>query len=149
MAKMSKELLDLINNVMFCYLATASKEGVPDVIPIGSIRAVSPDTIVMTAGQIPKSLRNLKENRKAAILVLSSAPSEGEVSIPKLLQVHGGQIKGTVEVMTSGDIHEQMKDMVAELVHPEVARKLRATLILHVEEISYIGLWPVAEKIIA
>lgn len=51
--------------------------------------------------------------------------------------------------MTSGDIRKQMKDMVAETFSPEVAKKLRATLILDVEEVSYIGLWPEAEKITA
>jgi predicted pyridoxine 5'-phosphate oxidase superfamily flavin-nucleotide-binding protein len=44
MAEMSKELMDLINGGGYCYLATASKDGMPNVAIIGSTRAVSPDT---------------------------------------------------------------------------------------------------------
>jgi len=36
MAEMSKELMDLINEGGYCYLATASKDGMPNIAIIGS-----------------------------------------------------------------------------------------------------------------
>ena len=149
MAEISKELMDLINSVPCCYLATASREGVPNVVPAGSTAAVSPDTIVVAGVFLGKTLENLKENPKAAIVVNSAAPPKAEISVEKLAQVTGGQIKGSVTLLTSGDIHEQTKSMVAKLLGTEAARMLKATVVLKVEEIYSVTPGPEAGKRIA
>ncbi len=56
MAEMTKEVMDLVNSVPCCYLATASKDGVPNVVPAGSTAAVSPDTIVVAGIFLGKTL---------------------------------------------------------------------------------------------
>ena len=62
MAEMSKELMELINGGGYCYVGTASKDGMPNMCILGSTRAVSPDTIIMAAGFMNKGLKNLEEN---------------------------------------------------------------------------------------
>ena len=135
MAQMPAELMDLINSVPCCYLATASKDGVPNVVPVGSTAAVSPDTIVVAGIFLGKTLENLKENPRAAVVVNSAAPPKAEISVEKLAQITGGQIKGSVILLTSGDTHEQTKDMVAKILGAEAAQMLKATVVLKVEEV--------------
>jgi predicted pyridoxine 5'-phosphate oxidase superfamily flavin-nucleotide-binding protein len=137
MTQMSKELMDLINSVPCCYWATASKNGMPNVGPIGTTTAVSPDTIVAAAIMMGKTLDNLKENPEAAVVVNSMPPasSKAEMSLEKYAQVTGAQIKGSVTLLTSGDIHEQTKSAVAQVLGPEIAQAVKATAVLKVEEI--------------
>ena len=113
MAEMSKELMDLINSVPCCYWATASKGGVPNVAAAGSTVAVSPDTIIGAGIFVGKTLQNLRENPKAMVLVHSAPPPKAEFSMGTLAPVTGAQIRGSVTLQTSGDMHEQMKNMVA------------------------------------
>lgn len=135
MAQMSEEIMDLINSVPCCYLATASIAGVPNVVPAGSTAAVSPDTIVVAGIFLDKTLENLEENPKAAVVVNSAAPPKAEISVEKLAQITGAQIKGSVTLLTSGDMHEQTRGMVAKILGAEAAQLLKATVVLKVEEI--------------
>lgn len=146
MVEMSKEMMDLINSVPCCYLATASKDGVPNVVPVGSTAAVSPDTIVVAGVFLGKTLENLKENPKAAVVVNSAAPPKAEISIEKLAQITGWQMKGSVALLTSGDMHEQTKGMVTKILGAEAAQMLKATVVLKVEEIYSIMPGPEAGK---
>jgi predicted pyridoxine 5'-phosphate oxidase superfamily flavin-nucleotide-binding protein len=135
MAEMSKELMDLINSAPLCYLATVSKDGVPDVAPFASAIAISPDTIVMAATLRGKSVANLRDNPRAALVVHSAPPPKREASMAKIAQVSGGQIKGRATILTSGTMHEQAKSMTAEVLGPETAEIFDATVVLTVEEI--------------
>jgi predicted pyridoxine 5'-phosphate oxidase superfamily flavin-nucleotide-binding protein len=149
MAEMSKELMDLINNTPCCYLATASKDGVPNVVPVGSIAAVSPDTIVVAGLFLLKTLENLKENPKAAVVVNTGTPPKEKRSMEKIPKFIGGQVKGSVTLLTSGDMHEQTKDRVAPMVGTELAGRMKATVVIKAEEIYAIAPGPDAGKRIA
>jgi predicted pyridoxine 5'-phosphate oxidase superfamily flavin-nucleotide-binding protein len=149
MQQISKELMDLINSAPCCYLATASKDGVPNVVPVGSTAAVSPDTIVVAGIFLGKTLDNLKENPKAALVVNSAAPPKAEISVEKMAQITGGQVKGSVTLLTSGDVHEQTKGMLAKILGAEAAQMLKATVVLKVEEVYSITPGPDAGKRIA
>lgn len=138
MAEMSKELMDLINSAPLCYLATATKDGAPDVAPFASAMAISPDTIVMAATLRGKSVANLRENSRAALVVHSAPPPKREASMANIAQVSGGQIKGRATILTSGAMHEQAKSMTAEVLGPEAAEIFDATVVLTVEEIHSI-----------
>jgi len=61
MAEMTAEMMELINNMPAPYLATTSKEGVPNVVPCGSTRAINPDTITITALHFDKTFKNLEK----------------------------------------------------------------------------------------
>jgi len=150
MAEMSKELMDLINGGGYCYVATASKDGMPNTAIIGSTRAVSPDTIVIAAGFMNKGLNNLKENPKASVIVYSALPTDKvQATMDDFSKVSGGQIKGSVTLHTSGDIHERTKSVIAERISPNMAAMMKATVVLKVEEIYSVGLGPEAGKRIA
>ena len=150
MVEMSQDIMGMVNGDDYCYLATASKDGMPNVAIIGSTRAVSPDTIAMAAGFMNKSYQNLQENPKATITVYSSLPpAKTKASMDDFARIGGAQIKGSVTLHTSGDTHEQMKKMVAERISPAMADMMKATVILKVEEIYTVGLGPQAGQKVA
>ena len=150
MAEMSQEIMDLIHGDGYCYVATASKDGMPNMAIIGSTRAASPDTIVMAAGFMNKAFKNLQENPKASVIVYSGLPpKKTQASMQDFAQITGAQIKGSVTLMTSGDIHEKMISMLTQRLGPEVAATTKATVVLKVEEVYSAGLGPDAGKRIA
>jgi len=150
MAEMSKELMDLINGGGYCYLGTASKDGMPNMAIFGSTRAVSPDTIIMAACSVSKTLKNLQDNPKASVIVYSALPSNKmQASMEDFAQVGGRQIKGSVSLLTSGEMHERTKSMIAERLGAKAAEVMQATVVLKVEEIYSVGVGPEAGKRIA
>jgi len=64
-------------------------------------------------------------------------------------RIGGAQIKGSISLHTSGDLHERNKSMVAERISPQMAAMMKATVVLKVEEIYSVGLGPEAGKRIA
>jgi predicted pyridoxine 5'-phosphate oxidase superfamily flavin-nucleotide-binding protein len=142
MAKMSDELMDMIKGNL-CYLATASKNGVPDVAPIGSIAAANPETIVMAAGFMKRSYENMQQNPRATVLVHSALPApKTEISAAQLGQVTGARIQGKVSLLTSGEVHEKTKAAMTQRFSPDVGAMLKATVVLKVEEIRPFSFGP-------
>ena len=137
MAQMSKELMDMTNSIPCCYWATASRDGTPNVGPIGTTSAISADEIAAAGILMSKTLENLAENPKAAVLVTSvpASSSKAGMSAEKYAQVAGAQIKGSVTLLTSGDVHEKMKGLVAKALGVEASQAVNTTLLLKVEEI--------------
>jgi hypothetical protein len=149
MAEMSKELVDLINEIGYCYWGTASRDGMPNMAIKGSTRAASPDTIIMGCS-MGKTLKNLQENPKASVIVYSALPAgKLQASLEDFTKISGGQIKGSVSLHTSDDLHERMISMLTQRLGPEVAAMTKATVVLKVEEIYSVGLGPEAGKRIA
>jgi len=135
MAEMTQELMDIVNS-NWCYVSTASNDGVPNVACLGSTRAVSPDAIVMSIGTTSKTLKNLQENPRASISVYADLPPKAEMPPrERISQAKGAQIKGSVNLMTSGEIFEGMKSMMAQRLGPEAAINVQAAAVLKVEEI--------------
>jgi len=145
---MPEELVELINKSPACYLATASKDGIPNVVPCGSTTAVDQETIVIAAVFLGKTLENLKGNPKASLVVHTPAPPKEEVSIEKLAAIKGWQVKGDVEIQPSGPIFEKTKEMVTKLL-PEAAGMLKGAVVLKVEEVYTVTPGPEAGKRIA
>jgi predicted pyridoxine 5'-phosphate oxidase superfamily flavin-nucleotide-binding protein len=105
MVSMPKEAMDLltapdpaINKV----IATVNAENVPNVAPMGSIVAISADTIVFMDGASIHTKENLMgPNKKVAISIW-----KGQAAC---------QIKGTfVEYQTSGPVYEGFKKGLAD-----------------------------------
>ena len=150
MAEMSQEIMNMINGDDYSYVATASKDGMPNMAIIGSVRAVSPDIIIISAGFMNKAFKNLQENLKASVIVYSALPSKKtQATQEDFAKIGGAQIKGSVSLLTSGDIHERMKKTIEERLGPEMAAIIKATVVLKVEEIYSVGLGPDAGKRIA
>ena len=120
MTALTQEMMDAIREIKVFPFATASKNGTPNVAPMGSVFLIDPETIWIGDNFMVKSLANVLENPKAA------------------LYVHGPgvkgcfQIKADVIVKTSGEEHEKMKAMIHEKKPNLPAKSL---LILKVTEV--------------
>jgi len=100
MVKMTAEMKEAFGKVKLFPVATASKSGVPNVVPIVHVMLVSDDTIWIGDNFMQKSLANAKENPHIAIFVYDP---EGKKCF---------QVKGKVEVKTSGPDFEKMREIV-------------------------------------
>ena len=144
MAEMTVEMMDLINNMAAPYLATASKEGVPNVVPCGSTRAINPDTITITALHLDKTFRNLEENPRVALVFHSELGKKGA-----LRDVRGWQIKGDAALVKSGEYYERAKEGATKRFGEEAAEKVKAAVVIRVKEIYNIATGPDAGNRVA
>ena len=69
MVKLNEEMKTAFSKVKTFPVATASKEGVPNVVPIGFCLLVDDETIWIADNFMVKSLANLEENPNVAIYV--------------------------------------------------------------------------------
>ena len=102
MVALTAEMKDLFSKVKLFPVATASKKGIPNVTPIAFVVLVKDDTIWLADNFMQKTLANVKENPHAAIYIYDSDAKKCF------------QIKGTIEVKTSGDDYEKMRKMVLD-----------------------------------
>jgi len=120
MANLTAEMKEAFTKMKIFPVATASKDGTPNVIPIGIVELVSDDTIWITDNFMHKTLDNLKENPKIAIYVWG----------PEIKGCF--QIKGHVTIKTSGKEYEEMK---AKINKKNPALPARSLLIVKINEV--------------
>ena len=120
MAALTPEMIEAFHNVKTFPLATASKDGIPNVAPMGSVFLVDPETIWIGDNFMLKTLKNVLENPKAALYVYGQG-AKGCY-----------QIKADVVVKTSGEEHARMKEMIQEKKPNLPAKSL---LILRITEV--------------
>ncbi len=118
MAKLTGEMKAMLGKQL-AVIATASKEGIPNVGPKGSIHVVDDETLGYSESTGEKTLRNLKENPKVAILVVDRENRDGY------------QIKGTAELLTSGKFFEK----VAKRQQEKKRSLLKYAVKINIEEI--------------
>lgn len=100
MVMLNAEIKETFGKVKLFPIATASKAGVPNVAPIAFVQLVADDTIWLADNFMNKTLANVKENPHIALYIY-------DTDSKKCFQV-----KGKVEVKTSGADYEKMKAMV-------------------------------------
>jgi predicted pyridoxine 5'-phosphate oxidase superfamily flavin-nucleotide-binding protein len=100
MVKLNEEMKSAFSKVKIFPVATASKDGVPNVVPMGFCQLVDDETIWISDNFMVKSLVNLKENPNVAIYVWG--PDTGGCF----------QIKGKTEIISSGEKFEKMRSIV-------------------------------------
>jgi uncharacterized protein len=100
MAKMTKEMQEMFNRVGIKQLATADKNGVPNVVPINFMKILDDETILASAVFMTKTFNNLKENPVCALSVW-----EGFA---------GYQFKGSVAIVTDGPVFKETKSWTEE-----------------------------------
>lgn len=100
MAKMTKEMQEMFNRVGIKQLATADKNGVPNVVPINFIKILDEETILASAVFMAKTFNNLKENPVCALSVW-----EGFA---------GYQFKGSAAIITDGPIFKETQTWTEE-----------------------------------
>jgi predicted pyridoxine 5'-phosphate oxidase superfamily flavin-nucleotide-binding protein len=100
MVSLNADMKELFGKTKLFPVATASKAGVPNVAPIAYVRLVCDDTIWLADNFMNKTFANLKENPLAALYMWD--PDSKKCF----------QIKGKVEITTSGPDFEKMKEWV-------------------------------------
>ncbi len=97
----SQYISDYIPQVETVQLATASASGIPNVATMSTIMTDG-NRIIIGNGYMNKTLKNLQENPRAAVLVQNT--DEG----------FSLQFKGITEIQTDTEEHRLMKDLVEE-----------------------------------
>lgn len=116
---MTQEMMDAVEKDNVVFLATATKEGIPNVVPIGFARPIDEKTIMIVDNYMNKTAENLKNNPKASL-------------VPRDASKCPFQFKGTVEILNEGKLFDDAVDWATS-----VMSKLspKAAVILNVEEI--------------
>lgn len=94
MAKLTQDILDQMKNQKVYALATASKDGVPNVVPVGMLIPKEDGTIWIIDNYFGKTIANMEENPKAAFYVWNLECKES------------WQVKGTLSIEDSGADYE-------------------------------------------
>jgi predicted pyridoxine 5'-phosphate oxidase superfamily flavin-nucleotide-binding protein len=100
MVKLNAEMKEAFSKMKVFSIATASKDGKPNVIPLGMVELINDETIWITDNFMNKSMTNLRTNPKIAIYIWG----------PEIKGCF--QIKGVTSIKTSGPEYEEMKAKV-------------------------------------
>ena len=127
---LTEEMKDAIEKDNVVFFATATPDGVPNVVPIGFARPIDDNTILIVDNYLNKTRKNLEDNPKASLVVrdASKAPY---------------QFKGTAQIVESGKYFDDAVDW-ATSVMSQLAPK--AAVLLKVEEIYSVQPGPDAGK---
>lgn len=120
MVKMTDEIIEAIGKMKIFPLATASKDGIPNVAPMGAYLVKDSETIWIQDNFMNKTLANVEENPKAAIYIYGDG-AKGCY-----------QIKADVIVKKSGPELAEMKATI-EKIKPGLPGK--SLLILKVTDV--------------
>src|SRR4030042_3695789 len=90
MVTLTQEIKESLQGTKTAFLATSSKKGIPNVVPIAAFRVLDDGTMLISDQYFNKTLQNMKENPAIA---LSWWGDKG-----------GFQIKGTVTLHTNDEI---------------------------------------------
>lgn len=95
MAKLNEQVKSVFEQQRIVILGTASRDGIPNSVPIGAKKIIDDETILISDQYFGKTLQNMKENPHAALTFWN--PKTGE----------GYQVKGIVTIETSGKRFEE------------------------------------------
>ncbi len=94
--KMSEEVKKAVAECSPALVATTNKAGKPNVSAKGSLRVLDDEHLVFADIRSPRTIANLKENPQVAVICLNAATRKG------------CRIWGKAEIMTSGDLFNQL-----------------------------------------
>jgi len=97
MVKLNADMKEAFAKMKIFPVATASKDGVPNVIPLGMVELHNDETIWITDNFMNKTISNLRTNPKIAIYIWG----------PEIKGCF--QIKGVTSIKNSGPEYDEMK----------------------------------------
>jgi predicted pyridoxine 5'-phosphate oxidase superfamily flavin-nucleotide-binding protein len=133
MAKLTQEMKDVMEKTRGYSVATATKDGIPNVVPIHFVKILSDDEIMMADIFMKKTLGNIQENP-----VMAVSAWDWDVK-PR----RGYQFKGTPRVETSGRIYDMAVKMV-KAEKPDLTPK--SAIVLKITDIFVTSPGPNAGK---
>jgi predicted pyridoxine 5'-phosphate oxidase superfamily flavin-nucleotide-binding protein len=126
MVKFNDDMRDIFAKAKIYIMATASLDGKPNGVPMGLVRMISDDEILIADNFMQKTRKNLEENPRVAVSFWN----------PK--GPGGYQFKGKARIETSGKHFDEVARHVRSTEHP-VPIKTKAVVIVKVDEIYYVG----------
>ena len=120
MVKLTAEMKEAFGKMKVFPVATATKDGTPNVIPLGIAELVSDDTVWFVDNFMNKTLSNLRVNPKIAFFIWG----------PDIKGCY--QFKGVAALKTSGTEYEAMK---AKINQKNPALPARSLVIVKITEI--------------
>ena len=96
MAKLSEEIKKIIAEFGPALIATASKEGKPNVSPKGSFRVLDDEHVIFANVASPRTMTNLKENPQLTTIIFDRSTRKG------------CRIWGRAEILDSGDAFDSL-----------------------------------------
>ena len=93
MVTLTPEIKESLQAAKLAFLATASKNGIPNVVPIAAFKVRDDATLLISDQYFNKTLANLKQNP--------------EIALSWWAEKGGFQIKGTVSVHTNDEIFRE------------------------------------------
>jgi uncharacterized protein len=136
MARLTDRMKELLIKVPTAVLSTASPDGMPNAIPIGSKKIIDDEMVLISDQFFNKTLANMKANPKVALTFW-----EGH---------EGYQIKGTATIETSGARFEDTARWIEELSHKVgFPLKSKGAIILKINEIYGVSPGPGAGRQLA
>ncbi len=118
MVILTDEIKESLAGAKTAFLATSSKTGIPNAVPIAAFKPLDDGTLLISDQFFNKTLQNMKENPKAA---LSWWGEKG-----------GFQIKGTVTIHTEDEVFRQDVAWMKEL-RPSL--KPKSAIILKITDV--------------
>lgn len=124
MASLNERMKEIFGKQGVFVLGTADLNGIPNVVPIGAVKILDDETILVSDQYFHKTLNNLKENPKVAISFWETDTGEGY------------QIKGEAKIQTEGKIYEDTVEWVRQygekIGHP---LKSKGAIVIKITEI--------------
>ncbi|MEN6592116.1 MAG: pyridoxamine 5'-phosphate oxidase family protein [Methanobacterium sp.] len=128
---MTQEMMDVIARSR-AYVATATTDGVPNVVPIGNIKPLDNKTVIIADSYMIKTRKNLEANPKVAFVVEDAAK-------------YPFQFKGTVKIYTSGEYYDEVVNWVKET--SPLAPAPKAAVVIDIEEIYSVKVGDAGKKL--
>ena len=124
MALLNERMKEIFSKQGIFVLGTAGLNGIPNVVPVGAVKILDDETILISDQHFLKTLNNLKENPKVAISFWETETGEGY------------QIKGDASIQTEGRIFEETVEWIhvlsKEIGHP---LKSKGAVVIKITEI--------------
>jgi predicted pyridoxine 5'-phosphate oxidase superfamily flavin-nucleotide-binding protein len=136
MAAMTPRIKEIFDKQETVPLATATKDGVPNVIPINAKKILDDQTILISDQFFSKTLKNMQENPQASITVWEN--------------LEGYQIKGSVTIETSGERFEETAQWIEGIGKAlNLPLKSKGAVIMNITEIYNVSPGPDAGALLA
>ncbi|MBN2241953.1 MAG: pyridoxamine 5'-phosphate oxidase family protein [Acidobacteria bacterium] len=135
MAKLNERMKEIFSSQNILVLGTADLKGTPNVVPVGAVKILDDETVLVSDQFFLKTLSNLRENPKVAISFWEAEKGEGY------------QIKGEAAIQTEGKIFEEtvkwIEEMGRKMGHP---LKSKGAVVIRITEIYNVSPGPDAGR---
>jgi len=136
MAEMTQRMKDLFERVPAVVLSTASMDGIPNAVPVGSKKIISDNTLLFSDQFLHKTLANMKDNPKVAVTFWEKQ--------------EGYQLKGRVSIETTGKLYEETAKWIEDLGNKiGFPLESKGAVLFSIEEIYGVSPGPGAGKRLA